>query len=256
MKIERATDLAMRGVGLSLDFTRTYRSRRSHNGRVGYNWMHNHDFRIQLEEDPDQSAPIILLIYPTGNRQEFRHDGVSYVNPTGNYSVVIYDSGAGEVRVTTREGKKFTFDARGPLLSVEDRFGNRLEYEYEMSGGDLITTEIRGVAEQENEFATILPVTSNAPLISKDYQLNRIVEFNSIGSTFGGRYFQFEYWQDADVNNPNWWKTGRIKRLSDHSGREVFYDYDTEGNLASVTSPRHRRVPVRSSHFLHLQHGL
>ncbi|MFC1587496.1 RHS repeat-associated core domain-containing protein [Planctomycetota bacterium] len=243
-KVEWVTDISIPGVGLSLNFNRTYKSRRSHNNRMGYNWFHNHDFRIQEELNTSGDTDI-YVVYPDGYRRKFTYNAGDYDSPVTVYSQLTYNSTDDEYDLTTKNGTIFTFDAAGPLVSIEDRNGNKLEYSYEMDGPDFDLTDIRGNYDLDNEYIDSGWLPAGAPIIARAFKLIKIEETNSKVTGFlNGRYLNFTYFADGDPDNTGNWKTGRIKKVTDHLGREWQYDYDTNGNLTKVTTPATDEFPA------------
>jgi hypothetical protein len=72
----------------------------------------------------------------------------------------------------------------------------------------------------------------------------------------GGRAYTVTYWTKADAKKPQ--VRGKIKRITDHSGHPLDFDYYEDGSLLRVTerggTKSRRLVPPRPQHRLHLHH--
>lgn len=105
-------------------------------------------------------------------------------------------------------------DIPGRLIRIEDRNGNHMSFIYEKPGG-----------------------------LSK-FALTRVVDTM-------GRELSYTYYTDGGTTGGSNMRRGRLKQIEDFrrdrnspSERKIVFDYDPEGNLASVTSPTVQGTPT------------
>lgn len=122
--IETKVDLKIPGVGIDYEFKRTYRSRISYNGPLGYNWDHNYNKR--------------LVELPNGNIARYDGDarfdiylknaGPTYKTPVGRFDVLA-KTGDG-YRIRDSSGLVSNYDIGGKIVSITDSNGNSLSFSY------------------------------------------------------------------------------------------------------------------------------
>lgn len=207
------TDLAIPGRGLNFALTRTYRSQASHlrnpNGDVGVDWCFSYiDDRIMMD------GKNIQLIRSSFRMDTFTPTAVHgvYISPMESYErLTENDSGGYDLRKPN--GTVYTYagfdsqtgniDTSGRLLRIEDRNGNFKSFLYDMPAG-----------------------------LSKTV-LTHVVDTM-------GRPIEYRYYDEADANEGRrgrLWQVEDFRRDNSETGRIVTYDYDTEGNMTSVTHP-------------------
>lgn len=116
-----ARDLFVPGRGLGYEFTRIYRSRADFRGVMGRNWMHNYEERVV------QDGKNIYHTDGHGMVNKFTCDPQGKCRSPLGVFAVLSDS----YLLYSKEGLKTSFDNEGLLTKKEDRFGNKLEFEYD-----------------------------------------------------------------------------------------------------------------------------
>ena len=158
-------DLVLPGIGLDLVLTRTYGSRWSYRGPLGWGWSHAYNQR--LISAPDEQG---ALLWRTGRASvvRFSRVGDDYAARSSSYQLHRRRDEAGWV-LTRRDGVRSLFDAHGflefivdldgnrqafvwqarpgvvepRLVQVVDSVGRRVDFEYD-TGGDLERIVVRG----------------------------------------------------------------------------------------------------------------
>ncbi len=217
------TDMALKGRGLNITFTRTYNSGPTLSNAaglpIGYNWSHSYNMRLVANDygdcpncDPGTSAgqrpengngttSSITYVDERGGEVNYLVDDLSatwaITNPLGVFDSLVLDSpSSGFHTITFRNGVRYVFqgpdltvpgnDAR--LARIEDPYGNVLTLTYDGSGRLSNISDSVSIAGR-----TGLTLTYNA------------------GS--------------------------RIKDITDWTGRQWQYGYDANGNLSTITNP-------------------
>ena len=199
------TDLVMPGLRSPLDFTFKYRSQRSYNSHWGYGWYFPYEMRLFRLVGGDVQWRI-----GTGEEKTFVKSGSSYIPPSDHH-VTLTQQMDGSWVLKEKFGTTYLFSVEGLLTQMTDTANNSLQFVYALDGfGGKQKFPIAGSAGN---------------VVALDYRLTDIV------STLG-KSAHFTYYTSSDGA-----KNGRIKTLSDDYGRLISYDYDSAGNLISVTSP-------------------
>jgi YD repeat-containing protein len=201
-------DFELPARGVFFQFIRKYRSA-NHNdfGSLGRGWTFSYAKWLEQEEND--------ILFHDGfgrsHRFVFSADG-SFSSPDGFYAVLLAD---GErVLLRQRFGDLFTFerpDLGGRILSIEDRNGNALKFEY-----------------RENSILATDPFERQ---IEIRFEQVRIVELRDHTQ----RTWQYAYNQDGclvEVIQPP------IQGLADRP--VIRYEYDQDFRLSSITDPNGR----------------
>jgi RHS repeat-associated protein len=124
-------DLFLPGVGLDVSFTRTYRSRWTYDGPLGYGWTHTYDQRLISALG---ACNLAVVTWSTGTGSVLRFaqqsDGTYRPVPEAPYSLTPLGSGW---RLVAPDGRTSSFDADGVLVSIADLNDNRIVLEWEAS---------------------------------------------------------------------------------------------------------------------------
>jgi hypothetical protein len=119
--------------------------------------------------------------------------------------------------MTRPDGVSYFFDALGFLRHVEDRNGNRLDYQYQNivpSTGATCATVAPGVCEPRLRY--VIDAAGAAAPAGSPLKLERAVEFAYYG-------------QNEPLN-----RRGKIFGIFDHSDRGVLFDYSASGELTKL----------------------
>jgi RHS repeat-associated protein len=153
---EQRTDIELGGFGLRYAFVRTYRSRVSFLGGLGFAWDHNYDKRIlgtllaesvhPYGDDGHFNTPNGGLDYQDG-ALNLIHFAFSYRDLKAN--ILYYTPPAGVALsleqhlsdhtfwIRDASGGMYQFDIRGQLVRIQDLVGNAMTFEWEMMAKDL-----------------------------------------------------------------------------------------------------------------------
>ena len=200
-------DLTIRGV-FPIRVTRYYNSRSTYDSPLGYGWDFSYNERLFTYSDGS-----VLIRWSTGFKKRFISSGGGFVSDD-NFPGTLVQEGEGTFVFTSLRGMKHRFDLEGKLVSIQDFHGNELRMSYTTEKKPLI-----GLSPYSID-------TSNSQVVSYDYQLTRVEEWDGTGSNTG-RYVVLTY----DGTN------GRLVSITDFAGRIINYHHDTNGNLVRVDYP-------------------
>ena len=191
-------------------FTRIYDSEVDYDSPVGYGWSHSFDMRVYRYPDGT-----VMLRRTCGGRRLFTPSGGSFISPAGEFHNVLLTNGDGTLTLVEAAGTEYQFDLQGRLAAVQDVNGNRLELSYDAGGRlPLVGT---------SKFS---PSPGTPGTVALDYRLTLVREREAAGS-LTGRSIALTY-------DPT---TGRLRTVTDHTGRTWNYSQDVKGNLTSVLGP-------------------
>ena len=193
--------------GLPLEVSRTYNSRSTYNGPLGYGWTHS--FNLTLEEDPYNPENgvwyYLFLRRGDGRALYFQRlmDG-SFIGPRGDFSTLVEETD-GSYLLQEKHGVLSQFNAEGKIVSMSDRRGNETTFTYDAEGRLI---EVIGPAGR---------------VISLSYNVNS--KISQIIDPAGRTY---SYTYDAEDN---------LIQATDPLGQITSYNYDENHNLTSITYP-------------------
>ena len=205
------TDLTVNGL-FPIRITRRYDNRSTYDSAIGYGWSLNHDRR--LYEYADGS---VVIRYGCGAKDRFVYTGSAYVTPDDGRQGDLTENPDGSFVYTRSYGTKEYYDSQGRLTAVQNRFGHRHEYNYDVAGK--------------------LPLTGTSPfsldpttpmVVAYQYRITQVQERAADG-VLTGNHVDFNY--DGS--------TGRLSSVVASDGRTVSYVHDslagaTSGNLITV----------------------
>jgi RHS repeat-associated protein len=199
------TDLVLPGLLEPLVISFQYRNQRTYNGHWGFGWFFPYEMRLfQL------TGGNVMWRIGTGEQKLFVRSGLVYT-PPADHHVTLIQTGGGGFELKEKGGVRYLFSPEGLLTEIVDRAGNSIHFEYATDGSG---------AKQR------LPIAGpTGAVLALDYRLTGMTD--TLGKTV-----TFTYYGASD--GP---KNGRLENITDSYGRVVDYDYDANGNLASVTSP-------------------
>ena len=184
-------DLKVQARGLPIVFARTYNSRSTRPGPLGFGWSFNYGER--LDEQGDGS---VLYLEADGSEHLFAIGGTGgYVPPPGKHLELSKD--ASGFRLRTKDGLISTFALDGRLLTFSEPNGNTVTLGYDPAGN--LATVTDAAARQ------VLTVTSSDGKITQLTDLtDRTVVFSYTGEDLtGARDTVGQLWSysyDADHN--------------------------------------------------------
>jgi YD repeat-containing protein len=196
-------DLAVRGRGLSFEFTRYYNSLDSYSGPMGTGW--NHTYNVILNASPAsgqvtirQSDGSSILFTPTTAGQ--------YTPATIGLFDSLVQNPDSTFTLTRKNQTKLIFSASGKLTKVTDRNRNSQLMAYDASGNLTSVTDTVG-----RVFA--FTYDGSGHLVSITDPLSRTVRYSYDGS-------------------------GNLVSFYDALGGTTQYTYEANSRLTSATDPR------------------
>lgn len=130
---ETQTDLAIGGLGVGLDLTRSYSAQAaataSSPGAFGYGWANSFSDRLVSEE----SGKKVTLFTASGSAVPFTGGPGTFTAPAWSQDSLSGNAEAGYTLILP-EGIKYAFNGSGRLESVSDRNGNKTTLSYNKSG--------------------------------------------------------------------------------------------------------------------------
>lgn len=121
------TDLRVKSVGMDFEFKRIYRNKWERKSVMGYNWIFNYGERLLIHDNSVMYRSESGQVYGFKKQQ----DG-SFQSPYQLFSILKKRGENYELK--DRVGKVKSFDKKGRLISVKDRFGNEMTFEYGKGG--------------------------------------------------------------------------------------------------------------------------
>ncbi|MCC6149669.1 MAG: RHS repeat protein [Planctomycetes bacterium] len=122
----KETDLTIEGVGLNLEFTRTYHSDVEFDGPLGQRWQSWMFQRVVYDGDIKWFTPDLKM-------EAFSAVAGGFVAPAGLY-YKAQRAASGEVTLTVRHGTRLLFNSHGRLAYIADINQNVIECEYNHLG--------------------------------------------------------------------------------------------------------------------------
>ncbi len=192
------TDLIIQARGLPISWQRTYNSRSTYNGPLGYGWTFS--YGEHLEPQPDGS---VLYREADGTEHRFASDGLGgYERPAGKHLELTETPSGFTLRA--KDGLLTEFDPGGKLVSTSDANGNTVLLGYNPAEELETVTDAGG--------RTVLIVTHAAGKISQVTDL-------------AGRSIGFSYTGDD------------LTAVTDTFGELWTFAYDAAHNLVARTDP-------------------
>ena len=232
------TDLSIPGRGFDWTFQRTYRSGVTFEGPLGHNWEFNYNRRLFVVTDTNldtaqqafPDAAVGDVVRMDGGRTDlYEEDGNGNLEaPTGFYTELEEKTNGTRVE-RDYAGTVVTYgepDSAGlaPMISLADRHGNKMRFEYNDLGQLVTVIDTLG-----------RPITYS---YNADRRLEEITDFS-------GRVISFDFNSDGDlisVTSPS--VTGTPTNNNFPSGRTDRYTYASSQtdplrnhNLLTITSP-------------------
>ena len=199
----RHTDLIIRGR-IPIVIRRTYDTRSTFNGAMGYGWAFNYHMRLFVLANT--GGDLLLKRGDNTKTVFFNNADGTYSPAPGKYETIVSNPD-GSYTLLRTSGYRYLFDIDGRLTQIIDRHDNQLLFTYDPGGVDGLLP-ILGVSPYS---MIVTPI-----LIGFDYRLTRIDEARDDVST--GRHVTLNYDDD-----------GRVIQITDFTGRYVTYDYDATG---------------------------
>ncbi|GAI77853.1 unnamed protein product, partial [marine sediment metagenome] len=189
-------------------FKRSYNNQAAFDGPMGHKWDFSYNMRAKIEGDGDT-----VTIY-SGNRWKrvYLKSGSDYVAPTGYHDTLtrLYDDTAGDTfyYLTDKHGTEDKFDSAGCMLSITDRKGNGLSFEYN--------------------------ATDHLIKITDDFDREVALSYNE-----NGRLSSITDWDNNTTSYTyDQTDTGKLTTVTYPESRDIEYGYDNDYNITSITDPK------------------
>ena len=202
--IYSTSDLLIKGLGQSIQITRTYNSNDLRKGPFGTGWVYSYD--QHLIETTDGVQVFAICSQSNGKLERFikKADG-TYTPPPHVRASLVKNA---DKTYTFRENTGFTrrFNANGLLTSIADRNSNTLTFAYDSTGFPTTITDASG---------RVVKFTKGA-----DGRVESLTDP-------ANRVFRYAY----DT-------AGNLIRMTDPLGNASTYQYDSKNNLTAIVDPR------------------
>lgn len=223
------TDFALQGLGLPIEFKRTYNSKYlDRNVRFGRGWSNS--YHMFYYQNPSTQEVQIYLGGALASYFTPAGDGINFVAERGDFNTLYKE--ADYLVYKTMDGIKYRFslklyDSIGTLKEIEDTNGNKTLLAYvDVRGVDLLST-ITDPTGRSIRF--VYPTDNTAADWDKVKEIRE-----SIGGT-DRLVARYTYNANLDLTNVHYESTYGTEgvRNSDQA-----FTYDTDGKMTSYTDPR------------------
>lgn len=221
------SDLALPGLGLPLQFSRSYTSADPTVGTLGRGWTHSYEWSLDSQSNGD-------VVVRAGSGQQLRfteNDDGSYTGDPGSRSSLTEVTGGHELETFSQV--RFRFNSAGKLTEVIDRNDQQIELSYGTDGRlSTITDTIQRAITFEywptsGLLKKVLLPTSDGRSVSYGYTDGFLTSVTDVR----GKTTSYTY--DA---------TGRLDKLIDQNNHTVVdNDYGPDGRVASQLDARNKR---------------
>ncbi|MCK4260971.1 MAG: DNRLRE domain-containing protein, partial [Halanaerobiales bacterium] len=197
-------DISVPAKGFNLEFARTYNSNKSaQTGVLGYGWTFSGNSCIIIFD----GGNIVRLIGADGSEHLFRKEGTEYKAPEGIDLSLTYDSTKGEYSFKSPARVKYIYSANTKkILRKEDRYGNKINYGYDVYG-----------------------------------RLDKISDSSIPARTIQIFYSNDRIWKVIDPKNRsayyNYDSYGNLESYQDFGGHITHYNFNSSHLLSGVTDP-------------------
>jgi|GEM_PF-1998466 len=199
------TDFNIPARGIDFDFTRTYNSRDSYSGPLGYGWTHTYNIFLTY----DSTNKLVKIRDGQGRELVFTDNlDNTFTSQRGEYSTLTKNSTGYVWRLKT--GEQFYFDTAGKLSKVVDRNSNTITLTYNAS----------------NQLTKIVDAVGRANTLAYDASGKIVSVTNPLG-----RVYKYTY--DA---------SGNLITVTDPLNNKFTYIYDSNHNLTKKILPNAKAV--------------
>ncbi|MDZ4861167.1 MAG: DUF6531 domain-containing protein, partial [Candidatus Hydrogenedentes bacterium] len=239
---EKVVDLHVKGRGLDLVWSRSFRSRDGKNARLGQNWDHSYNVSAKLVVYQSQFAYEVKMGNGRTELFRFSHsDGQGLHFFADGWEAELVESDFEDQRLIFGNGSVWDFDPDesdgGNITSIMDRYGNELTFEYD--GNDRLET-ITDTLGREYQIG-----------YGADDLIDSFTESNGLGRVVSYTYYGASNpdGNAGDLESVTYPAiTGTVTNNDFPSGRSLTYTYDTsvtpslQGNLLTIKDGRNNTI--------------
>lgn len=210
------TDLAIPGRGPALHFTRVYNSNDTRVGPLGQGWTHNYNVRLV---NPGDGTGSVVLVAPQGRSIYYTNNNGTFTPPQDVY-ISLVKNADGTYTATHKDQTVWTFNVRGQLTRITDRYGNHSDLQY-----DSTTALLTSISDPGNRGSLSLQY---------DPQTFRLLSITD----WAGREVSFDY----DLNGR------RLSSVTDRENNTTSYEYEGATHLLTSIIDGNGHVAVSNTY--------
>ena len=193
-------DIEIPGISIPFVFERSYNSRDTQDGSLGFGWSHS--YNTALTVNPDTT---VTIRWGDGKTETWTPDGMGGFTPQYGVFDTLIDNGDGTHTLKKKDLIRYNFDSAGRLASIVDKNGNSVSLTY--TGANLTQ-----VTDTAGRVITFTYDANNRITLITDPILRTI---------------QFSY----DAN-------GDLVSATDMDENPTQYTYDVNHQMLTATDPR------------------
>ncbi len=223
------TDVAIAGRGPSPMFVRAYNGADNRGTLAGANWISplgpgwTHNYAMHLASPGDSTADL-LLVGAQGRTDRYTPTGGgAFAAPSGVNTTLVANQNL-TYTATQSDQTKWTFDDRGRLISIADRYGNQSNMSYD-ANSRLQTITDPAARPGTNAGLTLAYDSATGLLASVTDWANRVVRYA------------------YDTNNPP-----RLQNVTDRNNQVTHFAYDGTSQRLTSIADANNHVAVSMSY--------
>jgi RHS repeat-associated protein len=223
------TDFSIKSRGLNYAFTRTYNSGQQAttlDGILGVGWRHSYGMKLKANDWGD--CPDCAAGTGAGKRPENGNGvtaSITYIDERGGEHLYLVNETSKAVTAPQGEFNSLSFDS--PAAGYHTlTFRNGVKYVFQTVGSGILKNApgvSARLARIEDPYGNVLNLTYNA-----SGQLTQVRDNLNIATRTGLALAYFT--------------NGRLKSVTDWSGRQWQYSYDSDGNLDFALNPLSQKI--------------
>jgi RHS repeat-associated protein len=169
-------DLYVPGVGVNVDFTRTYNSYDTRLGSFGLGWSYTYDIRAM-----DRGNGEVIVTLADGRTGLYKPDGNGgYKRPAGFFGTLTRADG--KLTLTDVDQTVYIFNPDGALANIADANSNRVSFSYDSEGYTLTDTIGRNFRVDFNTDGYVSQITDPIGRIyTYEYKDGKLLAFHNAG---------------------------------------------------------------------------
>lgn len=242
------TDASVPGLGVALNFTRTYSSAAaSTSGPLGYGWTDSYDMRLGFDASGDPT-----VTQENGSTVSFTDDLGSYVAAPGVLATLVANGDGTYTFARDSTNVRYVFNRSGELVSEADRNGYTTTLTYDGSG-DLTkvtdqTSRSLTFTYDDGHLASMTDPMGNTTSYAYDNEGNLATVTDPLGRTWTFTYDPNHLLlkmtdPDGGTTTNTYDGSGRVIKQVDPADRTMTWSYSGDptsasGGTTTITDPR------------------